>query len=402
MELQIPIIDLKPGMYVVDLEGREGVDAAVYSIEGYVLSENEIPKLQSQGFKTAFVDPARSRLPETELAPGQSPTEFDVVASEPNPAMQGRSVTFRDEYEKAQDLQTQSNQIARQIASKAFAEDELPLTAIREFLSGVVDSVMRNESALLSLAKLKKHEDIIFSHGLNVAILSVALARQMNIKESYLQDLALAGFLHDIGKLFVPPEVLNFPGKLNPQQVSEVQSHVLRGYTYLQEHSTLPQMVFDGALDHHERYAGVGYPNGKAGTAISFTGRLLAVTDVYDAISSKRIYRAPMTPPQTLSIMYGDRVQDFTPGFLEMLITTLGVYPPGSMVTLSNQQMGVVVEPNDAEPLRPKVVLFADARGVRIRPRLIDLDVMRTVSVTGPVVRPPANINPQDAIKNAM
>ena len=402
MELQIPVSKLKPGMYVLDLEGKEGVDASVFSLEGYILTDTEVSDLEACGFKTAFVDPARSRLPEVPLEPGQSPSEFDIISPQPNPAMRGRSVAFRDEYGKAQDLQNESNQIARTIASSAFAGKELPLDSIRTFLSGVVDSVMRNESALLSLAKLKKHEDIIFSHGLNVAILGVAVARQMNFRESFLKDLALAGFLHDIGKLFVPQDLLNYPGKLSQEQFNEIQEHVGRGHAYLQEHSDLPQMIFDGAIDHHERYAGIGYPHGKTGLSISFTGRLLAVVDVYDAISSRRIYRAPMAPPQTLSIMYTDRAQNFTPGFLEVLITTLGVYPPGSLVSLSNQQIGVVVESNELEPLRPKVVLLADARGVRIRPRLIDLDIMRTANVTGPVVRPPSNINPAEAIKQAM
>ena len=402
MEVQIAIADLKAGMYVVDLEGKEGVDATVFSVEGYVLSENEIPRLAEQGYKTAFVDPARSRLQEVTLEPGQSPTEFDVISNAPNPAMQGRSVAYRDEFEKAHTLQNESNEVARSIATKAFTGAELPIKSIREFLSGVVDSVMRNESALLSLAKLKKHEDIIFSHGLNVAILGVALGRQLNMKEDFLHDLALAGFLHDIGKLFVPQEILNYPGKLSPEQITTVQSHVDKGYEYLTQHKMLPQMVLDGALDHHERYAGMGYPNAKIGNAISFTGRILAVADVYDAISSKRVYRASMTPFQTLSVMYANRLADFAPGFLEMLITILGVYPPGSMVTLSNNQIGVVVESNDAEPLRPKVVVMTDAKGLRTRPRLIDLDVMQTVTITGPVVRPPANINPSEAIKSAM
>ena len=402
MEIQVAIADLKPGMYIVDLEGKSGVDASVFSVEGYVLTENEAPRMLEQGFKTAFVDPARSRLPGTPPLPGQPLNEFDVLEPTRDATPPARTAAYRDEYENAQGLQGEANDIARAVISGVLNDAGLPLGLIRIFLSGIVDSVARNESALLSLGKLKKHEDSIFSHGLNVAILAVALGRQMHVKSDYLHDLALAGFLHDIGKLFVAREVLNFPGKLAPEQLQEVQSHVSRGYDFLKEHQGLPQLVMDGVLDHQERYAGIDYPNLKAGPAISFTGRLLAVADVYDALSSRRSYRSPLTPPQALSIMYGDRLQDYSPGFVETLISALGVYPPGSLVTLSNQYLGVVIESNDAEPLRPKIVLLADGRGARVRPKMTDLDTMRTISIAGPVVRLPANINPEEAIKNAM
>lgn len=402
MDIQVSINDLKRGMYIVDLEGKDGIDTSVFSVEGYVLSEDEIPALIDQGYKTAFVDPVRSRVSDGEPEPGQPLTEFDVLDNDPDLSAIAPTVSYRDEYQKAQGLQTAAHEVARGIATSALSDSALPLDDIRTFLAGVVDSVLRNESALLSLGKLKKHEDLIFAHGLNVAILAVAIGRQMRIKSRYLHDLALAGFLHDVGKLFVAREVLHYPGKLNAEQLVEVQSHVPRGYDYLQEHHELPQMVLDGVLDHHERYAGCGYPNMKSGQNISFTGRLLAVADVYDAISSRRSYRVPLSPPQTLSIMYADRLQDFSPGFMETLITALGVYPPGSLVTLSNQHTGVVIESNEAEPLKPKVVLIADGRGVRVRPRMIDLETMPTMSIAGPVVRAPANINPEEAIKHAM
>ena len=344
MGIRIAITDLKPGMYIVDLEEKHGGDASIFSVEGYVMSAREISNLQRQGFKTAYVDPVRSHLSSCEPEPDWMLHEFNLLS--PDTTIQPRPVAYRDEYEHAQKLQTESSDITRLIATAVLSDTDLPLPPIRSFLSSIVDSVARHESPLLSLGKLKKHEDPIFAHNLNVCILVVALGRQMYIKPEYIQDLALAGLLHDIGKLFVDKAVLNFQGKLNAEQLREVQSHVSRGYGFLTAHQELPRMTLDGVLDHHERYGGMGYPNLKAGSSISFTGRLLAVADVYDALSSRRSYRNPLSPSQALSIMYGDRQQDYSPGFIEALIDILGIYPPGSLVALSNQQTGVVIESN--------------------------------------------------------
>lgn len=398
MGIRVAITDLKPGMYIVDLEEKRGEDASIFSVEGYMLSEEEIPRLLQQGFTTAFVDPVRSRLLGPDPEPGRTLHEFDLLS--PDDASPARATAYHDEYEHAQSLQNESNDIAELITTAVLSEADLPLPLIRSFLSGIVDSVTRNESVLLSLAKLNKLDDSICTHGLNVCILAVALGRQMRIKSQYIHDLALAGFLHDIGKFFVDKSVLDFRGKLSAERLREAQAHAARGHDFLKAHP-VPQIVLDGALEHHERYGGTGYPGRKAGSAISFTGRLLAVADVYDALSSKRSYRNPLSPAQALSIMYSER-QDYSPGFTETLISAVGVYPPGSLVSLSNHHLGVVIESNEAEPLRPKVVLLADGRGIRVRPKVANLHTMRTISITGLAMRAPANVDLEKAIRSAL
>lgn len=405
MEIQLPIKDLKRGMYVVDLEGKTGVATSVFSVEGYVLSDAELSRLEAQGYETAFIDPARSRLPGSEPEPGAPLTEFDVIspqegaaaASPPPPAIE-----YQEEYEKAVSLYGQGLEVTRALSVRVLTGGDLPVDLARSFAADALASIQRNGNALLSLAKMKDKGEYIFSHSVNVAILSVALGRRMGVTARYLPDLALAGFLHDVGKLFVPREILNHPGKLTEEQMRLMQSHVSLGQEYLRSCPNLPQMVLDGELDHHERYPGGGYPHGKRGAAISFTGRLMAVADVYDAVSSKRCYKNSLSPAQTLSIMYKDREKHFAPGFMECLISAFGVYPPGTLVKLSNGQAGVVIEASEGEPMRPKVVLLADGRGARVRPRILDLNTSPTLSVTGPLVRLPLNVNVEEAVKSVL
>jgi HD-GYP domain-containing protein (c-di-GMP phosphodiesterase class II) len=387
-------------MYILDLEGKSGSKSSVFSVEGYVLSTSDIDQIKAEGYTSVFVDSVRSQA--VEAAGAGFFDEFSLMDLSA-PTGGGALVSYQDEYRKAMDVQSESRDVSRAIAVAALSRSPLPIADIRAFLSDLTGSVQRNEGVLLSLGKMKKNEDYIFLHGLNVTILAVALARQLNVKAEYLPDVALAGFLHDVGKLFVSREVLNFPGKLSPEQLAEVQSHVLRGHDFLlQVHPDLPKMVFDGVLDHQERYNGSGYPGGKAGVQISFIGRLLAVADVYDAVSSSRSYRSPLAPHQVLSTMYASREADFSPGFIEAIIAALGVYPPGSPVLLSNQQTAVVIEANEVDSLRPKVVLLADGKGLRVRPKIMDLGKMLTLSITGPALRLPANVNMEDAVKNAV
>lgn len=404
LEIKLPVTQLQEGMYIVDLEGKEGVDASVYSIEGFVLSDREIGKFIDSGYTYAIVDPSRSRITRKNPAPGVSLSEFDLIEPQGDDKKQktpqAPQTEYYDELKKATSLRNAGMEVARNVALNASKEVEIPIEETRKLFTGLVTSIKANPNVLLGMGRLKMQDDYTFSHCMNVSVLAVALGKEMHLREDVLPDLAMAGFLYDIGKLFIRQDLLQYPGKLSHEQIMEVRSHVQRGYDYLKPQTDLPQMVFDGVADHQERYAGIGYPYGKSGLDISFVGRLLAVADVYDALSSNRCYKQALSPAQALSLMYSQREQDFSPGFVETLIATLGVYPPGSYVMLSTRQTAVVIETNPGIPLRPKVVLLVDAKGIRMRPRIIDLKVMLNVSIVSPVSRLPININVEDAIRS--
>lgn len=400
MNIRVSIENLKRGMYILDLEDTVK-DPSVFSVEGYVLSEDEIPRLLAKGYRAAFIDLMRSRLEDNEPQAGVPLTEIDVIGNAADEDEEPPE-TFQEEYAKAGDLYGQGLEVTRALSVRVLTGAELPVETERNFMGEMLGSVGRNRNALICLSKMKSREEYLFSHSLNVAIIAVALGRRMKIKERYLPELALAGFLHDVGKLFVNKQVLNHPGKLTREQMQEVQQHVLKGHEYLVSCGNLPQMVLDGELDHQERFSGTGYPGSKKGMDISFTGRLLAVADVYDALSSRRCYKPPLSPAQALSVMYGERAQHFSPGFVEFLISVVGVYPPGSLVKLSNGQTGVVIESTKGAPLQPRIVLLADARGARIRPKILDLVTASGLSVVEPVARLSIPINVEEAVRSVL
>ncbi len=283
---------------------------------------------------------------------------------------------------------------------QAVNQAEQPVAQTRAFFEKLAYSVRGNTNALICLGKLRARENSAVLRSMNVAVLAVALGNYLDTRENYLADLALSGFLYDVGKLFVSRACLVHPGKLNDTLFREAQDHVMRGYEYLKQQKGMPQMVLDAALDHHERFDGRGYPAGKKGWNISFGGRVMGLVDVFDAQTSKRAYKEAMAPSLALSQMFAQKDTEFTPGYVEALIGILGVYPPGSLVRLTNKVISVVTEANPQDRMQPTVVMFADHRGKPIKPRAVDLSAMPTLSIAEAIHKAPPGFNIERILKN--
>jgi len=214
----------------------------------------------------------------------------------------------------------------------------------------------------------------------------------LGVNRVFLPDFAAAGFLHDVGKLFVPEHILRYPGGLSPSQMEEMQAHVLKGQEFLRFWDDVSPIVLDGELDHHECHDGTGYPYGKSEGEISFTGRLLAVVDMYDAMSSTRGYRRQVTPFRALGFMYNERDSHFAPGYPQAFIRLMGVYPPGSFVRLSDGSLALVLEADAHAGLRPLVMRVLDREGRSCASDVIALGEREDLSVSGTLWKLPARL----------
>jgi HD-GYP domain-containing protein (c-di-GMP phosphodiesterase class II) len=210
----------------------------------------------------------------------------------------------------------------------------------------------------------------------------VIFAKYLGYDDSTLHMIGLAGFFHDLGKMEIPAEILNSPNKLTPEEFAVMREHPAIGHKHLQQIPALSEAVILGALEHHERINGTGYPNGKKGAEISLAGKILAIVDIYDALTSRRAYKEPMAPHKALGLLYGMRGEDLVSELVDRFIQCIGIYPPGSFVQLSNNQMAVVshVDPEDA--LRPQLILVRTADGKNAPPLPIDLKIQRALQIT--------------------
>jgi putative nucleotidyltransferase with HDIG domain len=279
-----------------------------------------------------------------------------------------------DEIQRAIKIQEQAKRTVSRILSEVRMGMSVPTTEARETVSHVVDSVLRNSNALVCLSQLRGRDEYTSRHSINVCALSVAFGRFLGLEKERLQLLGIGGLLHDIGKMKVPLAVLNKPGKLSPQEFDQIKKHVEYGLEVLAQSKGVPSESLQVVAEHHERSNGSGYPARLDATKIGFFGAIASIVDVYDAITTDRIYHTHMTPYEAIRSMFqwGDR--DFKMELLERFIRCVGIYPAGSVVQVDHSQIAVVMEANPAQPLKPSILIILDEnRREYPTPQMIDL-----------------------------
>lgn len=229
---------------------------------------------------------------------------------------------------------------------------------INQMVGDIIDDIMSNKQLMVNMMDLKLFDDYTFYHCVNVGVLSIVMGMALGLNKDQLQKLGLAGLLHDIGKVFIPKEILNKPGKLTDQEYEEMKSHTSKGFRYLKEKFNIPTSSYVGVLQHHERYDGKGYPNSISGEKISLFGRIIAVADVYDALTSNRPYREALIPSEAVEFIMASSKAVFDPVVVNTFIQKVAPYPIGTCVILSDEKVGIVVENYSECCLRPKIKII--------------------------------------------
>ena len=243
----------------------------------------------------------------------------DVEESEPqkDEPQEGERVSIAEELRRMDALYGEALDYAHDFMNDVKEGKPFDFNDSKPLVSNLIDSVFRNESAAAAISKLKAFDEYTYTHCINVSILAVILGKKLGYSREELELVGMAGLFHDAGKSVIPNEILNKPGKLTDKEMNVMRTHPLRGYQVLKEQPDIPIEVLRGALEHHEKNDGSGYPRGLKGDEISEIARLLAVVDVYDALTSRRVYKDPMPPGKVLAMMYKWRVTDFHPNIVE-------------------------------------------------------------------------------------
>lgn len=219
----------------------------------------------------------------------------------------------------------------------------------------IVTSVLKRKQLMFDMIDIRDYDTYTYHHSLNVGILSVLIATQLRLKPSELQELAVAGLLHDIGKLDIPLYIVNKPGPLIKEEFLRIKEHPMRAVQHLRGVPGYTAAILDGILSHHEAFSGGGYPLGLAGDEIPLYGRIIAIADVYDALSSKRSYRDAWEPHQIIDYIISRSEVQFDPDLVPVFLQSVVAYPTGTLVQLSDGSAGLVVHNNPSHVLRPVV-----------------------------------------------
>lgn len=259
----------------------------------------------------------------------------------------------------ARALCAQAREAVMEMFSEARMGQSVNMLKNSALATQITESVIRNPDALISMARLKTADDYTYMHSVAVSALMVALAKQLGFDDENLHRAAMAGLLHDIGKAHSNLEILNKPGSLTDAEFAHMKHHPIAGYELLR-HSVQDQEVLDACRHHHERLDGTGYPDGLKGEQIGQLARMNTICDVYDAITSDRPYKKGWSPAIAIQHMAKWRGNHLDAHLFGAFVKTLGVYPIGSLVRLSNGELAVVYAPCKDNLLCPKVVRFYD------------------------------------------
>lgn len=205
----------------------------------------------------------------------------------------------------------------------------------------------------LDMADLRTYDDYTYAHSVNVAVICCVIGVGMELPEEDLLGLVTAALLHDLGKLSIPPEILNKPGRLTPEEYQVMKSHATVSYELLKERWDVSAQVKSAVLFHHENVDGSGYPQGLEGHEQTLFTKILHVADVYDALVSKRPYKNPYSPYEASEYMMGMCGSMFDRQVVDALLRFVPLYPKGTTVLLSNGRTGIIYENAGIHNLRP-------------------------------------------------
>ena len=372
MKRKISVDQLAKGMYVCELD-RPWLDSS-FLFQGFFLcTDAELEQLRSS-CEHVFIDTLRgSDLPGL-AAEIPVPSVAKPVTLARGERRYPRTLALETELSAARAVRKRARMFIDAIFDDVRHGRPPDFTEVREVISGMVESIVRNPDAQMCLAQMKKRDEYTAQHSVNVCVLTVAFGRHLGLPRHDLNLLGMGALLHDIGKLRTPLEILNKPARLTPEEFERMKEHPLHGHEILSEIPGMPEEVVDIAYSHHERLQGHGYPRGIGGGEISTWSKIVAIVDVYDAISSDRTYHDGLSATQALTKMYGWRERDFDPELMEQFIQCIGIYPIGTLVELTSGEVGVVMSINPRLRLRPKVMLALDDSGSPYYPaRIVDL-----------------------------
>lgn len=240
---------------------------------------------------------------------------------------------------------------------------------------GIIDSLSRlvyqDRTSLLALTALKRHDNYTFTHMVNVAALSMAMARSLDLEGSTLREFGFAALMHDIGKVHTPLEILNKPDKLTDEEFTIMKQHVIDGAHVLRKTPETPALAPVVAFEHHLKQDLSGYPENIGHRKLNLCTMVVSVVDVFDALRSNRAYRAGLATDRIKHIMQQQDGTAFNRTLLRRFVNLMGLFPIGTLVKLNTEELAVVTQTHPEDPFRPQVKLITDAKGEKLETPLL-------------------------------
>lgn len=372
---KIPVTRLRPGMFVHELCG-DWMSHPFWRAQFVLKGDGDLRRIVDAGIQHVYIDTGRG-LDDVEAVAAeqiQAAVEQEIVNAMSAPQEPIVRVSVREELARAKRVHDQAHKVIRTMMSDVRLGKAVSLDDAEPVVEAITGSVLRNGGALMGLIGIKNKDDYTFLHSVSVCTLMIAFGRSLGLDGEELRQGGIGGLLHDIGKMKVPDEVLNKPGRLTEAEFDLIKQHPGDGHAVLLETPGIGPIPLDITRHHHERLDGRGYPDRLTGDSISTMARMAAIVDVYDAITADRCYHKGMPAAEALRKMWEWSNDHFDQKLLQAFMRCVGIYPVGSLVRLESGRLGVVIEQNEGSLLTPKLrVFFSTKSNAYLKPELLDL-----------------------------
>ncbi|WP_183108719.1 HD-GYP domain-containing protein [Thermohalobacter berrensis] len=266
------------------------------------------------------------------------------------------------------------------ISNLSFA-DNIPEDEVKDIVKEVVNYILQNNEIINRLYEIKSIDKYTFKHSINVCVLSIITGIYLDYGIYELIDLGIGAILHDIGKTKIPNSILNKPGKLTDDEYEMIKKHSSYGYEILKYNIGLDEKISRVALHHHEKVNGRGYPYGKRENEIDTYSKIVAITDVYDALTSNRIYRKKMKTFHAVDYIISMAGYQFNKRLVQTFAKNIPIYSKSKGVMLSNGHKGIVIDVREEFPTKPVVKVLYDRDCKLKNPYNIDLLESKVITV---------------------
>src|SRR5262245_15053313 len=364
---QVSVGELQFGMFVAELD-RPWTETP-FMFQGFHLRTDQQLAALKKHCKHVFIDLERTEKPD----PRPPAAQFQIRGK----TQYTESVKVEVEYKQATAVyQRSAVKVEELLKPVAKAGGVLEAKDVKESVTQLTDSVVRNPDAMLLVTRLREKSAAAHARAMQVSIYMIVFGRFLELAREELELLGLVGLLQDVGKTRLPASVMEKNTTLTPEEAEIFKQHVLLGQEILKSTPGIPPRLLELAILHHERQDGTGYPKGLKGEQIGLYGSIAAIADTFDILTAQRPKGSePLSPSAALSYLYKERGTGYHSDLVEQFIQCVGVFPVGSVVELNSAEVGLVITQNLVRRLKPRVMVVLDSKGAPMRPhKILDLD----------------------------
>ncbi|HUQ28639.1 MAG TPA: HD domain-containing phosphohydrolase [Usitatibacter sp.] len=320
----------------------------------------------------------REQVPPPPEPPRETPQEFAARAELLPAGIQVHTyadqVSVEEEVPRAQAAVQQASGLLEKLVNDIRLGQSFEIERVEEIVGDMVESIVRNPDAAMWIARLREEDIASYGHGLQVSVYLTSFGRHLGFPKPQLAQLAQIGLLLDIGKIKLPRYLLEKQGRYTAEEYEEAKGHVKHSVEILQHTANIEPEVMEGVEQHHERMNGSGYPQGFVGEEIGIYGRMAGIVDTFAALTNHRPYAAAASSYEALRSISGWAGEFFHEPLVQQFVSSIGVFPVGSLIELSTGEVAIVVAHNKVRRLKPRVLVVTGPDKTRSpHPAMLDL-----------------------------